>query len=57
MSFAVSRSLVPFSRDAIGPQEPSGTIYSDFQLFRFAKIRLACPLVGSPPLAIERRQV
>jgi hypothetical protein len=33
-----------FTRDAIGPHDPGGTNFSDFQFFRFAKTRSVCPL-------------
>src|ERR1019366_1988049 len=41
---AARHSAVPFYPWRRGPHEPSGTIFSDFHLFRFAKTRSACPL-------------
>jgi len=34
-----------FTRDSLEPHEPSGTKFSDFQIFRFAKTGSACSLL------------
>src|ERR1019366_8292405 len=40
-----SHLKTPFQEASPGPHEPSGTTVSDFQFFRFAKTRSACPLL------------
>jgi two-component sensor histidine kinase len=52
LHFPLAVPLQFFSRDALGRTSRAGTTFSDFQLFRFAETRSACPF---PPKADIRQ--